>query len=86
MGNNYKLRLYPIPAKGHKRVKVTIEELLHYKEDRYQYMIPFVGSKKIPNFSLHIEIAKEQYQTQKTYCSIDRKERSQQKLFSAKSL
>ena len=57
VGNNYKLRLYPIPAKGYKRVKITIEELLHDKEDRYQYTIPFVSTQKIPDFSLHIEIA-----------------------------
>ncbi|RLA70134.1 MAG: hypothetical protein DRG30_09520, partial [Epsilonproteobacteria bacterium] len=59
VGNNYKLRLYPIPAKGYKKIKVTIEELLYDQGDRYRYLIPFVSSQKIPNFSLHIEIASE---------------------------
>ena len=55
-GNNYKLRLYPLPAKGTKKVKVTVEEMLHSKADRYRYVLPFASNRKIPNFSLHIEI------------------------------
>ncbi|MEA3456548.1 MAG: VIT domain-containing protein, partial [Campylobacterota bacterium] len=57
IGNNYKLRLYPLPSKGYKKVKVTVEELLHDKEGRYRYAIPFTSTRKIPHFSLHIEIA-----------------------------
>jgi hypothetical protein len=56
IGNNYKLRLYPLPAKGYKSVKVTVEELLHEKNGRYRYLIPFVSNKKIPGFSLHVEV------------------------------
>ncbi len=56
IGNNYKLRLYPLPAKGYKKVRVTVEELLSEKKNRYRYRLPFVSSKKIPDFSLHIEI------------------------------
>jgi len=56
-GNNYKLRLYPLPAEGTKKVKITVEEILYTKADRYRYQLPFVSNRKIPHFSLHIEIA-----------------------------
>ena len=57
LGNNYKLRLYPLPSKGYKKLKVTVEEILISKGENYWYAIPFVSTKKIKNFKLHIEIA-----------------------------
>ena len=57
LGNNYRLRLYPLPSRGVKKVKVTVEEILLSKEQNYRYTIPFVSNKKIKNFSLHIAIA-----------------------------
>ena len=57
LGNNYKLRLYPLPSQGYKKLKVTVEEILISKGENYRYSIPFVSRNKIKIFKLHIEIA-----------------------------
>jgi len=56
LGNNYRLRLYPLPAKGFKHLKVTVEEILHTKAQKYTYSIPFVSNIKIDDFALELEI------------------------------
>jgi len=56
LGNNYRLRLYPLPAKGFKNIKVTIEEVIPLKGANYQYVIPFVSSQKIHDFKLTMQI------------------------------
>ena len=56
LGNNYKLRLYPIPSKGIKKLKVTVEELLSSKDGSYRYAVPFVSDDKIANFALDLRV------------------------------
>src|SRR5215203_3363716 len=39
-GNNFRTRIYPIPAKGFKRVIIGIEEVLSYRGYGYLYKLP----------------------------------------------
>lgn len=71
LGNNYKLRLYPLPSQGFKKLKVTVEEILISKGQNYRYTIPFVSSKKIENFKLHIEIASTEPVIAKLFGSVE---------------
>ncbi len=54
IGNNFRLRLYPLLPKKSKKVKVTIEEILHRKFDNYEYKIPFVVNDIIKDFAIDI--------------------------------
>lgn len=55
-GNNFKTRIYPIPAKGTKRVVVSYEqELINTGSDIY-YQLPLYFNEKIDDFSLTIEV------------------------------
>lgn len=71
LGNNYKLRLYPLPSQGFKKLKVTVEEILTSKADNYLYSVPFVSRKKIENFKLHIEIVSSEPVITKLYGSVE---------------
>ncbi len=54
IGNNLKARLYPIPAKGYKKIKITIQELLKSKEEKTIYQMPFTTKDRLDEFSLNI--------------------------------
>lgn len=41
-GNSYKLRVYPLPARGQRRVVVRVMEPLALEKDLYQYSVPFM--------------------------------------------
>jgi len=71
LGNNNKLRLYPLPSQGFKKLKVTVEEILISKGENYRYIIPFVSRKKIENFKLHIEIASSEPVIVKLFGSVE---------------
>lgn len=53
-GNNYKVRVYPIPANGYKRIVITYEENLSINAGNYQFSIPFDFKDKIDEFELNI--------------------------------
>ena len=55
-GNNYKARIYPIPAKGYKRVVVDFQQKLLLNKNSYYYKLPFNFKDKLEEFSLSIEI------------------------------
>ena len=54
-GNNYKARVYPIPANGYKTIDITFEEELTISEGKYIYNLPFNFEKSL-QFSLDISI------------------------------
>ena len=54
-GNNYKARVYPIPAKGRKRIVVTYEQNLFVSEGNYQFNIPFGFKEVIDEFEIEIK-------------------------------
>ncbi len=55
-GNNYRVRIYPMPAQGVRKIKITITELLKTKENTLQYFLPFDVSYTIKNFSANISV------------------------------
>ncbi len=61
-GNNYKARIYPIPAKGYKRVVLAYEQELLYKESSYYYDLPLHFENQLQNFSLDITVYEQEAQ------------------------
>ena len=55
-GNNYKARVYPIPAKGYKELLITYEEVLTATNKKHNYILPLQFTKSISNFSLDITV------------------------------
>jgi len=56
-GNNFKLRVYPIPAAGTKRVVVRISEPLAERNGRQVYRLPLDYAERLAAFSLDVRIA-----------------------------
>jgi len=56
IGNNFKTRLYPIPANGFKRVKITLQEVLTSKNNQFQYRIPFVNKQPLKKLKIAINL------------------------------
>lgn len=55
-GNNFKTRVYPIPANGYKKVLIAFEGELNYSENEYLYLLPMNFDNRVNNFNLHVEI------------------------------
>lgn len=51
-GNNFRTRIYPIPAKGYKRVVIGIEQQLAYNNKQLFYQLPLYSPELIRNFSI----------------------------------
>lgn len=54
-GNNYKARVYPIPAKGYKRIVITYEQNLLINDKNYQFEIPFGFKDSVNSFKIEIK-------------------------------
>lgn len=61
-GNNYKARIYPIPANGHKRIILAYEQELLLKDDAHFYNLPLNFKNKLDNFTLEITVFEQQSQ------------------------
>ncbi len=55
-GNTYKARIYPIPAKGYKRVVIGVQQKLLLNNDSYYLKLPFNFKDKLEDFSVSIEV------------------------------
>ncbi len=55
-GNNYKARVFPIPAKGHKRIVIAYEQELTSENGSLLYQLPLFFGKEIENFKLAVEV------------------------------
>ncbi|MDO1500853.1 carboxypeptidase-like regulatory domain-containing protein [Winogradskyella maritima] len=53
-GNNYKVRVYPIPAKGYKRIVISYEQNLIVTDGFYTLNLPFDFKHKLDEFDLKI--------------------------------
>ena len=53
-GNNYKSRIYPIPANGRKTVVVAYEEELNQEKNPVYQLV--LGYGKVKEFNLHVEV------------------------------
>lgn len=59
-GNSFKTKIYPIPAKGSKRVVLALSETLSGDNENLYYILPFGGANKIKQFSLNVKAIKSQ--------------------------
>ncbi len=58
-GNSYKSRIYPLPKKGTRKIKIVFEQELLVKNNRYYYELP-LQYEKIKQFDLRIEVFKQE--------------------------
>lgn len=58
-GNNYKARIYPIPAKGTKRIVVSYDQELRLQNDAHFIDIPLKFEKKLKKFNIEITVFKQ---------------------------
>ncbi len=56
-GNNFKLRVYPIPAAGIKRVILRINETLSERNGRLVYRVPIEYAERVGTFSINVNVA-----------------------------
>jgi hypothetical protein len=56
-GNNFKLRVYPIPALGVKQVVLRVSETLRERNGRLIYRLPFDYAATLDSFRLDINVA-----------------------------
>ena len=59
-GNFFKTRIFPIPAKGSKRVVLALSETLKGDDENLYYSLPIETSKKIGDFKLDVKVIKNQ--------------------------
>ncbi len=55
-GNNYKARIYPIPANGYKRVVLAYEQELVFNKGAHYYNLPLNFKNELSNFTLEISV------------------------------
>lgn len=55
-GNNFRSRIYPIPAKGIKKIIIGFEQELMLAKNSYLYYQPFFFKDKIDEFSIHVQV------------------------------
>ena len=56
-GNNFKLRVYPIPAQGTRQVLIRYAETLRKRASRLVYRLPLDYADTLENFRLDVNIA-----------------------------
>lgn len=54
-GNTYKARIFPIPAKGYKRTKIIISEVLPVRDGYSEYRLPVKSDHLLDRFSLTVK-------------------------------
>lgn len=59
-GNNFRTRIYPLPAKGSRRIVIAYEQELPRKKDQYQFILPIDYGNTVENFSLGITVFSDQ--------------------------
>ena len=59
-GNNFRSRVYPLPAKGARRIVIAYEQELTDKGEVDLYSLPLNIKDKVKNFTVHVEVVKKQ--------------------------
>ena len=55
-GNNFKARVYPMPAKGTRRVLIAFEQELHERDGQDYYFLPITANTTLKNFKVRTEV------------------------------
>jgi len=58
-GNTFKSRIYPIPAKGYKKIVIAYEQQLLDTDDGFLYTLPLNFKDKVDEFSIRAEVFKQ---------------------------
>ncbi|MBN1999937.1 DUF2135 domain-containing protein [candidate division KSB1 bacterium] len=69
-GNNFQSRIYPIPAKGHKRIVISYEQELKDTVGAYTYLLP-MNFDRVDRFRIKVEIFKQDIQPELTENRLD---------------
>ncbi|UEG50532.1 TonB-dependent receptor plug domain-containing protein [Ferruginibacter lapsinanis] len=59
--NYYTLNIYPVPAKGSRKVKIKIEELLRCAGDGYKFDLGLLSNDSIGHLSVNVNVTKHAY-------------------------
>ena len=59
-GNNFRMRVYPLPAKGTRRIVLAFEQELTDKGKNDLYLLPLKIDEVVDKFSVHVEVIKNQ--------------------------
>jgi TonB-dependent SusC/RagA subfamily outer membrane receptor len=54
--DHYSLRIYPVPAKGSRKVTMTIQQLLTAEKNGYLYSLPLNSNDTVQHFMLNISV------------------------------
>ena len=57
-GNNFKTRIYPIPAKGSRTISVRYLSETNYRDRQSFFILPINFQRKVDRFSLRMEVVK----------------------------
>ncbi len=58
-GNNFRTRIYPIPANGNRTIRITYEEFLQpFNVNTLRYKLPLSYSQPIEKFKLNVQVLK----------------------------
>lgn len=57
LGNNFKLRIYPLPPRGRRHVVIRYGESLTARDQRLVYRLPLEYAQRIERFSLDVRVA-----------------------------
>ena len=55
-GNNFKARVYPMPAKGTRRVLIAFEQELHERNGQDYYFLPITANVTLKNFKVRTKV------------------------------
>lgn len=56
-GNNFRMRIYPLPEKGSRTIQITYHQELKNVASDYQYFLSFANATIIPKFNLKVWIS-----------------------------
>ncbi len=54
-GNVFRTRIYPIPARGRKRIAITIEQALQRVDGQWRYLLPVPVTGKLEHYKVRVE-------------------------------
>jgi hypothetical protein len=57
-GNNFRTRIYPLPAKGYRRILIAAEQTLEQENKDLLYQLPLYAKDPIDTFSIKITVIK----------------------------
>jgi tetratricopeptide (TPR) repeat protein len=58
-GNNFRARVYPLPANGSRKVVIGFEQELIERGEEDLYLLPLTITEAISRFSVHVEVIKQ---------------------------